>query len=101
MTERAISPLSYLITFAVLVVLTVLTVGVSFLPLPGIWHYCVGLAIGAFKAALVVLIFMHALRASRVTWSVIAVTGFWLFIFVGLTLTDYLSRGLVPYAPGH
>ena len=101
MTTKLISVPGYLIIFALLVLLTVLTVGVSFLPLPGIWHYSIGLAIGACKAALVVLIFMHALRASRVTWSVIAVTGFWVLILAGLTMTDYLSRGQVPYAPGH
>jgi cytochrome c oxidase subunit IV len=100
-TTKVISVPGYLITFALLVLLTLLTVGVSFLPLPGIWHYCLGLAIGACKAALVVLIFMHALRASRVTWTVIAVTGFWVGILVVLTMADYLSRGLVPYAPGH
>ena len=101
MTLRAISPLTYLITFGLLVVLTLLTVGVSVLPLPAVWHYAIGLAIGACKAALVVLFFMQALKASRVTWAVIAVTGFWVVLLVGLTLTDYLSRGLVPHSPGH
>ena len=61
----------------------------------------IGLAIGAAKAALVVLFFMQAVKASRLTWAVVAVTGFWVVLLFGLTLTDFLSRGLVPHSPGH
>jgi caa(3)-type oxidase subunit IV len=100
-TTHAISVRAYLLTFALLVVLTVLTVGASFVALPPAWHYAIGLAIGACKAAFVVLFFMHALKAPRLTWAVIAITGFWLGILVVLTFSEYLARGQVPYAPGH
>jgi hypothetical protein len=44
---------------------------------------------------------MHLLLSDRVTWLVVAIAGFWLGILLVLTLTDYFSRGLVPYMPGH
>ncbi|TMQ35631.1 MAG: hypothetical protein E6K70_01165 [Planctomycetota bacterium] len=60
-----------------------------------------GLIIGLCKASLVVLFFMHALVSSRLTWIVIAVSGFWLGLLLVLTLCDYLTRGMVPFMPGH
>ena len=99
--ERTISPTTYVSVLVVLVLLTCLTVGVSFLPVPGVWHIVIGLLIGCCKAALVVLFFMHALLSDRVTWIVIAVACFWLGILMVLTLTDYFSRGLLPNMLGH
>lgn len=101
MAERIISPAIYVVVCVVLVLLTFLTVSVSFLDVPGIWHIVIGLIIGVTKASLVVLFFMHALYSTRLTWSVIAVAGFWLGILLVLTLADYFSRGLIPYMLGH
>ena len=101
MAERAHRIGNYVAVCAALIVLTIGTVGVSFLPLAGEWHIAIGLGFAILKASLVVLIFMHALRSSRLTWVVISVAGFWLGLLFVLTLTDYLSRGLVPYMPGH
>ena len=102
MTEhRWLTPSTFVIVCAVLVVLTFLTVGVSFLPLTGGWHLAAGFLIGLVKASLVILFFMHALASDRVTWSVIAVASFWVGILFVLTLGDYVSRGHVPHMPGH
>jgi cytochrome c oxidase subunit 4 len=101
MPEHTISPTTYTLVCLILVLLTVLTVSVSFLPVAGVWHIVIGLAIGLIKASLVVLFFMHLLLSDRVTWLVVAIAGFWLGILLVLTLTDYFSRGLVPYMPGH
>ena len=101
MAERTISPATYLIVCVLLILLTVLTVSVSFFHLPGIWHIVLGLCIAAVKASLVVLFFMHALVSSRVTWIVISVACFWLGILMVLGLTDYMSRGLAPFMYGH
>ena len=50
----------------VLLVLTCLTVGVSFFNLGSpVWHIAVGISIAVVKASLVVLFFMHALHGSR------------------------------------
>jgi len=101
MSERLITPRSYIIVCVILVLLTFLTLSVSFVHLPGVWHIVAGLIIGLCKASLVVLFFMHALVSSRLTWIVIAVSGFWLGLLLVLTLCDYLTRGLVPFMPGH
>jgi cytochrome c oxidase subunit 4 len=99
--ERTIAPLSYVIVCVLLVLLTVLTVAVSFAHLTGVWHTVIGLTIGVTKASLVVLFFMHAILADRVTWLVIGVVAFWLGILLVLTLADYFTRGMVPFTPGH
>ncbi len=101
MGERTISTRTYVIVCALLVLLTVLTVGISFIPLPGLWHIVFGLTIAVCKASLVVLFFMHALISDRVTWLVIAIVVFWMGILLVLTLGDYFTRGLIPFTPGH
>jgi cytochrome c oxidase subunit 4 len=101
MAERTISVRTYVVVCALLVLLTLLTVSVSFLRLGGAGHIVVGLTIAVCKASLVVLFFMHALISPRLTWLVIAVVCFWMVIFIGLTLGDYFTRGMVPFTPGH
>lgn len=86
----------YYAVFAALIVLTLLTVGVSFVDL-GPWHTVVGIGIGVVKALLVVLFFMHLLHADRITWLAAGVGLFWLGILLSLTLTDYLTRHLGVY----
>jgi cytochrome c oxidase subunit 4 len=101
MADRSLSVAGYVFVLAALVVLTVVTVGVSFVPVAGHWHIAIGLAIALVKASLVALFFMHVTSSHRLNWSVIAVAVFWLIIFVSLTFCDYLTRGLVPFMPGH
>src|SRR5262249_12804910 len=86
---------------AALIGLTVVTLLISFAELPAAGHLTAGLAIGAVKAALVALFFMHLVRSGKVTWMVISVTAFWVGILFVLTLCDYLARGRVPHMPGH
>ena len=99
--ERTIAPATYVIVCIVLVLLTFLTVGVSFLHVSGVWHIVIGLIIALCKASLVVLFFMHLLLSSRVTWIVVAVVCFWMGILLVLTLSDYFSREMIPFMPGH
>jgi cytochrome c oxidase subunit 4 len=101
MAERTIAPWTYWIVCALLILLTVLTVGVSFFPITGLWHVVLGLTIAVCKASLVILFFMHALISDRLRWIVIAVVGFWVGILFVLTLSDYLTRGQLPPLPGH
>jgi cytochrome c oxidase subunit 4 len=95
------SPSTYLTVLALLLVLTVATVGISFVPLEGFWHIVCGLIIALVKASLVVLFFMHALGSDRATKVVIVAAITWLLVLFALTLCDYFTRSLVPYAPGH
>jgi cytochrome c oxidase subunit 4 len=101
MAERILSAKTYVVIAVLLILLTVLTTGISFLPLPTIWHLYIGVIIGVCKACLVALFFMHALFSPRLTWIMIAVVGFWVVILFVLTLADYFTRGLVPWMPGH
>lgn len=101
MAERVLSPATYGSVLAVLLLLTALTVGVSFLPLSGAGHIFCGVAIALVKASLVVLFFMHAIVSSRVNWVVIAAAIVWIVVLFSLTLADYATRGMVPYTPGH
>jgi cytochrome c oxidase subunit IV len=88
---------TYLAVYACLVLLTLLTCGVSFLQEAPAWHTVVGLTIASVKAALVALFFMHLLHSGRVTWLVVLAALFWLAIMLGLTLTDYLTRHWLSY----
>jgi cytochrome c oxidase subunit 4 len=101
MAGHTISTRTYVVVCALLVLLTILTVTVSFLHLEGGWHIFLGLLIAVCKASLVVLFFMHVLLSSRLTWIVIAVACFWVGILFVLTFNDYVTRGLIPFMPGH
>jgi cytochrome c oxidase subunit IV len=96
MSEQVIQPRTYCSVFVMLIALTLLTVGISFLPL-GALHTVTGLTIATIKAVLVVLFFMHALHSSRLTWLVIASALFWLAILIGFTMSDYLTRSRLVY----
>ena len=84
-------PIYYAI-FGALMVLTAVTVAVSFIPL-GVANFPVAISIAIFKASLVVLFFMHVKYSSRMTKAVVGIAFFFLGILLLLTLTDYLSRG--------
>jgi cytochrome c oxidase subunit 4 len=91
----------YIGVCGLLIALTFVTVGVSFLPMPSPWHVFLGLLIATAKASLVLLIFMHLYVSKPLTWLVVIVTACWLILLFGLTLSDFVSRGLVPTMPGH
>ena len=85
----------YMIIFATLLVLTAVTTAVAYVNL-GPMNVVVMLLIAFFKASLVILYFMHVRFTSRLT-QVAAVSGFaWLVILIGLTLSDVLTRTIVP-----
>jgi cytochrome c oxidase subunit 4 len=91
MAEHVVPTRTYYLVFAALIALTGLTLWLATLEL-GEWHALVGLLIAATKAALVILIFMHVLYSTQLTW-VVALSGLaWLTILIALTLSDYLSR---------
>jgi cytochrome c oxidase subunit 4 len=91
-----VPPRVYYTVFAALMVGTAVTVGVSFLDL-GAFNTVAALAIAVFKAALVVLFFMHVKYSTRLTWAVVAGSVLWLGILLSLTLGDYLTRSWRTY----
>ena len=90
-----ISPKStYYAIFGALMVLTAVTVAVAFVNL-GVVQFPGGAsAIAITKATLVILFFMHVKYSSRLTKLFVGMAFFFLLILFGLTMTDYLSRGL-------
>lgn len=95
-----VSPKSiYYGIFGALMVLTAVTVSVAFINL-GALNFPVAIGIAITKATLVILFFMHAKYASTLTKLFVGTAFFFLFILLGLTMTDYLSRGFKTYPGG-
>jgi cytochrome c oxidase subunit 4 len=95
-----VSPKStYYGIFGALMLLTAVTVGVAFINL-GVLNFPVAIGIAITKATLVILFFMHAYYSSKLTKLFVGTAFFFLFILLGLTMTDYLSRGLRMYPGG-
>lgn len=84
----------YLLVYAGLLVLTALTVLVSFVHL-GVLNAAAAVVIAVVKALLVALFFMHVRWSTRLV-GVCVVTGlFFVVHMMGGTLQDYFSRGLL------
>ena len=81
----------YVGIFLTLMVLTAVTIAVAYVNL-GEFNKIVALGIASFKATLVVLYFMHAKYASRLTKLVIVSGFFFLAILLSETMIDYASR---------
>jgi cytochrome c oxidase subunit 4 len=82
----------YALTFAALLGLTTLTLWLSFVPL-GALQVPVAIVIALGKSVLIALFFMHLVE-QRWTNALAAMTAVVLvFIFLGLTVLDVVSRG--------
>ena len=66
----------YLYVFGALAVLTIITVGVSQLHLPGWQAIALGLAIATVKGSLVAAVFMHLLSERKLIYAVLILTVF-------------------------
>jgi len=87
---------TFVIVWASLLVLTVTTVWVATLEL-GPFNPVVALSIATGKALLVLLFFMELRYSTSLTKiTVVAAIFFW-FLLIGLTLSDYLTRGWSSY----
>jgi cytochrome c oxidase subunit 4 len=93
--HHIVSPKVYFAIFAALMICTFVTVYAATIDLNHIFsgmNIVVALTIATFKAALVVLFFMHGKYSSRRTQMVIICSVFWLAIMLFMTMSDYLSR---------
>jgi cytochrome c oxidase subunit IV len=77
--------------FAILLVLTGVTVAVSYIDL-GRLNTVAAVAIACFKALIVVLYFMHVKYSTRLIKLTVIAGLYWLGIIFVLTLGDYLTR---------
>jgi cytochrome c oxidase subunit IV len=89
----------YYTIFGALMVLTILTVEVATHNF-GFLNFPVAIGIAITKATLVILFFMHAKYSSTLTKLFVGTAFFFLAIMLGLTMTDYMSRGMATYAGG-
>ena len=92
MAEHIVSRTTYFAIFGALIVLTLATVVVAKTDL-GEWNVVMALTIAFTKAMLVILYFMHIKYSKRLTQVVVAAGFLWLMLMLGLTLSDYLTRG--------
>jgi len=80
----------YLFVFGALLVLTMVTVGVSYLHLPKAPAITIGLSIALIKASLVAMYFMHLKGERPMVYWPLSLTA---FLFVGLLVSVLLSEG--------
>ena len=91
-TEHVVPVPVYVGIFVALLVLTATTTAIAFVDL-GPWNTVVALGIAVVKATLVVLFFMHLKYSPLLNRTVLLGGLFWLAIMIGLTLTDFATRG--------
>lgn len=89
--EKTISLRTYFAIFGILLVMTALTVGVSFIDL-GKFNDMIALSIAGFKALLVILYFMHVRYSEKLIWIAVGAGFYWLSILLVITLADYIAR---------
>jgi cytochrome c oxidase subunit 4 len=90
---------TYLVIFAILMVLLFLTVAVAFINL-GPFNIVVAMTIAIVKATLVVLYFMHVKYSSRLTQVYVVAAFLWLGIMFVFTFADYSTREWTPNSRG-
>ena len=88
---------TYALILGALLCLTVLTTAVAYLPL-GAFSTIVALGIACTKMMLVALFFMHIRHSTKLTKLVVVGGLLWLAILLLLTMTDFLSRGILGVA---
>ena len=95
MAEVVVKRKTFVIVWAVLICLTILTAVASEIEM-GQWNAPVAMAIAGTKALLVALFFMHLLYEHSKIVMVWAIAGlFWLSILLLLSMTDYVTRGFL------
>jgi cytochrome c oxidase subunit 4 len=98
MSEHIVTKKQYAYVFVTLMALTLVTTYAGMQDL-GPLNVVVALAIAVIKASLVVLFFMHVYWSSKLN-KIVVVSGIaWLGLLLWLTVTDFASRGWLPF-PG-
>ena len=92
---------TYVMVFATLMVLTIVTVAVSYLHLEVHAAVAVALVIASIKASLVALFFMHLISERQVILLILALTGFFAVVLLLLpiiTNSDHITTANMPAA---
>jgi cytochrome c oxidase subunit 4 len=93
MSEHVDSAKTYVLVFAGLIVLTILTTAVAFVDL-GPFSVVAALGIAVCKMLLVALFFMHVRHSNQLTRVVLIGGLLWLAILILFTMSDITTRGL-------
>ena len=88
---------TYLMVFGTLMVLTLLTVGVSYLHLPTREQVFVALAIATIKGSLVALFFMHLIDERKLIYSVLTLTVVFFIFLMFVPLATILDKIVLRY----
>jgi cytochrome c oxidase subunit IV len=91
MAQQVSSLTTYIIVFALLMLLLVATVGIRFVQL-GPFNPIAAMGIAAIKALLIVMYFMHVRYSERLIWLVAGASLLWIGILFGLTFSEYVGR---------
>jgi len=75
-----------------LLILTFLTVAVTWIQIPGPWNVIVAVAIAVVKATIVALFFMNLWWDTKFNLLLLAMSIIFFLILVGITLLDTLYR---------
>lgn len=95
-SEPHVTPLSvYLTVFSSLIVLTFVTVGVSYLGLPPTLSIIVAMAVALVKGTLVATWFMHLIHDTKLNIAMFLASLWFMSIFFIFTTFDMASRGNV------
>lgn len=89
--KHSIKP--YLIVFGALMVLTVVTVAISYWHLPPGPAIALGLAVATLKAGLVASVFMHLKGEKGLIYFFLGVTVFFLIVLFSLPMWDFHDLG--------
>jgi cytochrome c oxidase subunit 4 len=89
---------TYLIVFALLMVLLAITVTVSLFDF-GMLNLFVALSIATVKAGLIMAYFMHLRYSSKLIWIFAGLGFFGLVIMILIAMGDYVARGGVIVPP--
>ena len=95
MSQHIVPLKTYVLVFVGLIGLTLLTTGVAFIDL-GALNTVAALVIAFCKMLLVILFFMHLRHSGGLVRIVLLAGFFWLALLIGLTMTDYRTRGWTP-----
>ena len=91
MKHHIIPVRTYVNVFAILMVLTILTVAAAYIDM-GFANTFVAVTIAVIKAILVLAIFMHLKYSARILWLAAGAGTVWLIVMLALTLSDFRTR---------
>ena len=98
MAQAVVPKKTYLLAYLVLLALTLLTTLLAYINM-GPFSIAIAILIAAVQASVIASFFMQALYESALVRVVTAGGIVWLLIMLTLVLTDYITRGWLPF-PG-